>query len=68
MSTSNVRTLKVSESDETSCDKKRGGEKPKHTCELCQGSYTQYNKKKHEGTKRHQSIIEMKERMGMMNR
>ncbi len=68
MTTLNMRTPKVSKSDETACDKKRGSEKPKHTCELCGGSYTQYNKKKHESTKRHQSMIEMKERMEMMNR
>ncbi len=59
MTTLNARTPKVSESDETSCDKKREGKKPKHICELCGGSYTQYNKKKHESTKRHQSMLEV---------
>ncbi len=57
MTTSNVRTPKVSESDETACDKKREGEKPKHTCELCGGSYTQYNKKKHDGCWNTLSIV-----------
>ncbi len=54
-----MRTLKVSKSDETLYDKKRKGIKLKHTCELCGGSYTQYNKKKHESTKRNQSMIEV---------